>query len=68
MVQKYDTYHDIMYSDCPRFIHSNSTSCWLMSFCSRAKKERYIPQTRFYDGQKLGIIERDDKIYQVSPI
>ena len=39
-----------------------------MSFCSRTKKERYIPQTRFYDGQKLGIIERDDKVYQVSPI
>ena len=42
--------------DCPRFIHSNSTLCWFMSFCSQKKKERFIPQTHFYGGQKLGLL------------
>ena len=54
--------------DCPQFIHSNSTLCWFMSFCSQKKKERFIPQTHFYGGQKLGVIERGDRIYNVNPL
>lgn len=54
--------------DCPRFIHSNSTLSWFMSFCSRKKIERYIPRTGFYSGQQLGVIEKGDKVFSVQPL
>lgn len=54
--------------DCPRFIHSNSTLSWFISFCSLKKIKRYIPQTNFYSGQSLGIIEKVDKIFSVIPL
>ena len=39
----------------PRLIHSNSTLCCFNSYLSN-KIQRFIPDTEFYPGQKLGII------------
>ena len=56
--------------DCPRFIHSNSTFSWLMSFfSSNPDKKRYIPNTNMYKGQKLGAINiYDDILKDVNPM
>ncbi len=54
--------------DCQRLIHSNSTLCWIMSFFSRKKVERYIPCTNFYGGQKLLKIEEADVFQNVTPL
>lgn len=52
----------------PRLIHSNSTLCWFNSFLSN-KLQRFIPDTGFYPGQKLGIINPStDIITQVKPM
>lgn len=48
--------------NCQRLIHSNSTLCWVMSFLSRGKKERYIPNTRHYPEQCLEAIEDGDVV------
>jgi hypothetical protein len=53
---------------CKRIIHSNSTLCWIMSYLSEEKKERFIPLTNFYDTQKLEKIEDNDKIIEVIPM
>ena len=39
--------------EAPVLIHSNSTFCWIMSYFSRAPKQRFIPRTYFYRGQTL---------------
>lgn len=54
--------------DCTNLIHSNSTICWLMSFISRSKKTRFIPDTNFYTNQKLKQIEPSDVYTVVSPL
>lgn len=54
--------------ESPRLIHSNSTLCWIMSFFSRKKIERYIPCTNFYGGQTLLKIEDTDLFKHVSPL
>jgi len=48
---------------CKRLIHSNSTLCWVMSFLTKGKKERYIPNTRHYPQQCLEAIESGDSVY-----
>lgn len=47
----------------PRLIHSNSSLCWVMSFLSQGHKERYIPNTRFYEQQTLEKIEESDRMF-----
>lgn len=47
----------------PRLIHSNSSLCWIMSFLAEGAKERYIPNTRFYDAQTLEKIEESDEVF-----
>ena len=47
----------------PRLIHSNSSLCWVMSFLSQELKERYIPNTRFYEAQTLEKIEESDRLF-----
>ena len=47
----------------PRLIHSNSSLCWVMSFLSQEVKERYIPNTRFYEAQTLEKIEESDRLF-----
>jgi len=47
----------------PRLIHSNSSLCWIMSFLSQGVKERYIPNTRFYEAQTLEKIEECDRLF-----
>uniref|UniRef100_A0A6C0I0A0 Methyltransferase FkbM domain-containing protein n=1 Tax=viral metagenome TaxID=1070528 RepID=A0A6C0I0A0_9ZZZZ len=55
--------------DCPNLIHSNSTLCWFMSFISKTKKIRFIPDTNFYkDQQKLKQINSNDNYQEVSPL
>jgi hypothetical protein len=54
--------------DCKRIIHSNSTFCWIMSFFSTTKIQRYIPNTHFYKQQKLLKISEKDKIIDVNPL
>ena len=56
--------------DCPRFIHSNSTFSWLMSFfSSNPNKKRYIPCTNVYKGQQLGIIDVEQDIFkEIKPL
>jgi glycosyl transferase family 25 len=55
--------------DCPNLIHSNSTLCWFMSFISKTKKIRFIPDTNFYkDEQKLKQINFNDNYQEVSPL
>ncbi len=54
--------------DAPRLIHSNSTLCWIMSFLSTTKIQRYIPCTHFYSGQLLLKIEDTDILQDVLPM
>jgi hypothetical protein len=62
-------FHDAsVIRDCKRLIHSNSTFCWIMSFFSRNKIQRFIPNTNFYNEQKLFKIEENDTIIDVKPL
>lgn len=54
--------------DCPILLHSNSTFCWIASFFSHHPKERYIPKTNFYVGQKLSKIEDSDILTEIKPL
>ena len=54
--------------DCKNLIHSNSTFCWIMSFFSKTKLKRFIPNTNFYKGQKLLKISENDSFYEVKPL
>lgn len=52
----------------PRLIHSNSTLCWFNSYLTD-KIQRFIPDTEFYPGQRLGIINLStDIITKVKPM
>jgi hypothetical protein len=67
IVQK-DLMHDCaVFRDCNTLIHSNSTLCWFMSFLSKSKK-RFIPNTNFYQSQKLEKIEESDIITNIEPL
>ena len=64
-----DLMHDCaIMMDCNVLLHSNSTLCWFMSFISRTKHIRYIPNTNFYKSQKLKEIESTDVLINVSPM
>lgn len=64
-----DLMHDCaVMRTCPILLHSNSTLCWVMSFFSRSKLLRMIPNTGFYEGQKLDKIEENDSVYRISPM
>ena len=68
LIQK-DLLHDCaVMRECPRLLHSNSTLCWIMSFFSKTKNERYIPKTNFYGGQSLNQIEKTDVLQHVKPL
>ena len=68
LIQK-DLLHDCaIMRDCPRLIHSNSTLCWIMSFFSKTKTQRYIPKTNFYGGQSLNHIEKTDVLQHIKPL
>lgn len=54
--------------DCKRLIHSNSTFCWIMSFFSETKMQRFIPNTHFYSHQSFFKIKDDDTIIDVIPL
>jgi len=54
--------------DCKRLIHSNSTFCWIMSFFSKNKIQRFIPNTHFYKGQMLLKINENDVIIDIKPL
>ena len=61
-----DLMHDCaVMRDCPVLLHSNSTLCWIMSFFSKSKLMRIIPNTRFYTSQTLEKIEENDFVLQV---
>lgn len=54
--------------DCPNLIHSNSTLCWFMSFISKTKKTRFIPDTNYHKEQKLKSIQSFDIYMEISPL
>lgn len=54
--------------DCPILLHSNSTLCWFISFISKSKKIRIIPNTNFYPTQMLTKIENSDIVIDVLPL
>lgn len=54
--------------DCHTLLHSNSTLCWIMSFLSKTKKARIIPDREFYPSQSLGKIEPHDSFIEVSTL
>lgn len=54
--------------DCHTLLHSNSTLCWIMSFLSKTKKARIIPDREFYPTQSLGKIEPQDTFVEVSTL
>ena len=54
--------------DCHTLLHSNSTLCWIMSFLSKTKKTRIIPDREFYPTQSLGKIEPQDIFVEVSTL
>jgi len=54
--------------DCSILLHSNSTLCWFMSFISKRKKIRFIPDTNFYKEQKLKLIDGTDIYEKISPL
>ena len=54
--------------DCKNLIHSNSTFCWIMSFFSETKLQRFIPNTHFYSHQSLFKINDNDIIIDVNPL
>jgi hypothetical protein len=54
--------------DCPNLIHSNSTLCWFISFISKTKQMRFIPDTNFYEHQKLKHIEKYDIYTEINPL
>ena len=54
--------------DCKKLIHSNSTFCWIMSFFSKTKIQRFIPNTHFYKGQLLEKIHENDVMINISPL
>lgn len=64
-----DLIHDCaLMRECPILIHSNSTLCWIMSFLSKKKIQRYIPRTNFYGGQSLNNIEENDVLQIINPL
>jgi hypothetical protein len=64
-----DIWHDCaLMRDCNILLHSNSTLCWVMSFFSETKTQRYIPKTHFYSSQSLNQIEPTDILGSVSPL
>ena len=50
-----------------RFIHSNSTLCWLAGFFGQANR-RWIPRTFRYGGQELLGIGPEDTVISVQPL
>ena len=54
--------------DCSILLHSNSTLCWIMSFLSETKMQRYIPKTNFYKSQSLDKIENMDMLTDIAPL
>lgn len=46
--------------DAPFLIHSNSTFCWCASFFGSDDKLAFLPDTRFYEHQRLGAIRPTD--------
>lgn len=64
-----DLLHDCaLLLDAPTLIHSNSSLCWILSYFSKTKLKRYIPQTNFYKAQELGKIDDTDILYNVLPL
>jgi len=64
-----DISHDCaLMRDCNILIHSNSTMCWIMSFFSEKKTQRYIPKTNFYKSQSLNKIEDTDILTEIAPL
>lgn len=64
-----DIMHDCaLMRDCNILLHSNSTMCWIMSFFSETKTQRYIPKTNFYKSQSLGKIDDTDVLIDVAPL
>ena len=64
-----DILHDCaLMRDCNILLHSNSTMCWIMSFFSETKTQRYIPKTNFYKSQSLGKIDDTDVLIDVAPL
>jgi len=54
--------------DCHTLVHSNSTLCWMMSFLSKTKKLRIMPDREFYPTQSLGKIEERDTFIKTSTL
>ena len=68
LLQK-DLLHDFaLIRDAPVLLHSNSTFCWMASFLSSLQKKRFIPNTKFYQIQKLHKIEETDVLDYISPL
>ena len=64
-----DIMHDCaLMRDCSILLHSNSTMCWIMSFFSETKTQRYIPKTNFYKSQTLNKIENTDILTEIAPL
>ena len=64
-----DIMHDCaLMRDCSILLHSNSTMCWIMSFFSETKMQRYIPNTNFYKSQSLNKIENTDILTEIAPL